>query len=150
MAIEIGPGISIGGGISFIPGGGGGLSPITGSFQVGQNVFASEIHGAAENPAPGMGNFNSITPSGIMNYLAYDSIANQTYFFLNRGTFGSYTVANTTINGSSLVNVNVGGTAQNLNIGDTGGNLTGVTISGDTFNLPARNGQTLVLTVTVL
>src|SRR5512137_228253 len=104
MAIVIGSGISIGGGISVdapAAGGGGGSHMVTGTFNFGYTGMGNRWGTAYGS--------TSLVPNDIVNSIEYNVDSNFTAFYLYSGTFGSYTINGTGVNGNSTLSVTIDG-----------------------------------------
>jgi len=156
MAITIGSGIQIGGGISFDVGtgggggggGGGGPVTITGTFEVGQFFFDANFVGAQyPSPAPGLGYLSDQTPGGILNQIVKLS-DNTTIVGFNEGTYGSATVSSGTINGLTNISVTIDGITQTSTL-EYNGQTRAVPWPSDVFSLATKVGQTLSFTINI-
>ena len=146
MALNIGPGISIGGGISFGSEAGGGGGFVSGNMTVGNGTG-----GTANEYGWKQGNYGSVTfpdfPTGPSVTINYDSsVANRTLIQLFDGTYGATIVNGTlgTVDAETSATVTIDGIVQ------TGTWFAGVTyvqleFVGDVFSLQSKNGQTLAV-----
>ena len=136
MAITIGSGIEIGGGISFgSEGGGGGI--ITGTITVGDGGGQQGY-----NSGGGIGSAN-LTPAGAVTAIAYNGSSTQ--IALPGGTYGDVTtVFGTSINGSSTFTLTVDGIAQPAAM-----SFMGISLPGDPYGLASKVGQTLTVSLAI-
>ena len=156
MAITIGSGIQIGGGISFGVdtggggggGGGGGPVTITGTFEVGEFLFNNTFIGAIyPSPPPGLGLLTDQTPFGILNQITKQS-DNTTIVGFNEGTYGSATVNLGNINGLTNVSITIDGITQTRTL-EYNGQTRAVPWPSDVFSLATKVGQTLSFTINI-
>ena len=136
MAIEIGSGISIGGGISFESEAGGGAL-ITGTITVATNGsqwgynFGTPLGSA------------SLSPAGAVT--AIDFNGSSTQIALPGGTYGAVTIVfGTSINGSATFTLTVDGIAQQATM-----SVMGISVAGDPYGLASKVGQTLSVSLVI-
>ena len=140
MAITIGSGIEIGGGISFVSeGGGGGGALITGTITVGDGDGGGQ---QGYNSAAGIGSAN-LTPAGAVTAIAYNGSSTQ--IALPSGTYGNVTIVfGTSINGSSTFTLTVDGIAQQAAM-----SFMGISVAGDPYGLASKVSQTLTVSLAI-
>ena len=152
MAIEIGSGISIGGGISF----GSEAAPapppgdITGTITVGNTVELGGRYGYQPVFAFGPYGSATTTPASIIGSFFYSQADDVTVLLFNGGTYGSIVVDGLDgfIVGVNSLSVYVGGATQTLVYGAAEAGT--YSIAGDLFSFVTNNGQTLSLSMTLL
>ena len=137
MALTIGTGITIGGGISFaIEAGGGAL--ITGTITVATN--GSGQYGYNSGTPLGSA---SLSPAGAVT--AIDFNGSSTQIALPGGTYGDVTtVFGTSINGSATFTLKVDGIAQQASM-----SVMGISVAGDPYGLASKVGQTLSVSLVI-
>lgn len=148
MALEIGGGITLGGGISLTVesgGGGGSSTEITGTATI-LNAFGP-YYGAAYPDSPPSGQLTSTANcmSGIQK-----GPSNFVLFF-NIGTFGPFTINTSGINGNPNISFTFNGVTATPDSGPANPPpYISWTFNGDPFNTLSIVGQTLPFTVTLL
>lgn len=149
--MEIGAGITIGGGITLeVPsggGGGGGGGDITGTMTVGFNDTLGNRYGY-QGGFPGPYGSTSTTPSSIIS--SFYTTTSFTAIRFAGGTYGSITVDGMTglIDGHSSLSIDVDGTTVTLATGGPAGG--GYSVSNDVFSLASKNGTTVNIAITLL
>jgi hypothetical protein len=157
MAINIGGGIFIGGGVGFGigpssgGGGGGGTPDITGTLTIGYNGIAGYGYDPGFPPMfiPGWGSRTS-TPSGIIAGFLYNTGNSATQIKFAPGTYaganGALVVSDVShINGATSYTVKIGSITQTLT-----STANFVEIAGDPFNLAGQNGTTVNFEITLI
>ena len=134
MAIEIGGGITIGGGISVV------ATPpaaamISGTMTMGYSGMGNEW-------AANRGSF-SFTPSGIFNDMSYIVGGDITKVYLIVGTVGLYTISGTGINGNPTLSVTIDGVTQTTSDLFDGGAAIVWNFTGNPFGLDNSNPHTV-------
>lgn len=149
MALEIGGGITIGGGISVaVPSGGGGAADVTGNATIALSGVTSN-YGSANDSSGGYGLLTA-TPAAL-KYLILDVAGNNTWILFIQGTAGSLTTTTTAVNGHTVISA----TCNGVTASSTGSpfNLGGLylrfTFTGDPFGLAAAVGTTLPYSITL-
>jgi hypothetical protein len=152
MALEIGTGITIGGGISLVPEAAPAPPPgdITGTITVGNTGELGGRYGY--QPVFAFGPYGSATtiPASIIGSFYYRVNNDTTNLLFNGGTYGNIVVDGLDgfIVGVNSLSVYVGGATETLVLGGaTAGNYS---IVGDPFGLVTNDGQTLSLSMTLL
>jgi len=147
--MEIGAGITIGGGITLAAsagGGGGGGADVTGSAEI---LSAVGNYGAAKGNVGGYGTLTA-TPDAIQ-FFQYNTSFSTTFMMFIEGTTGGLTVSTTDINGHTAVSV----TCNGATVTSSGSpvNMGGVYLrfefTGDPFGIVAATGSTLPFSVTL-
>ena len=146
----IGGGISIQGGVSFqqevaaAP-----AADFTATITVGgPDPGSSYGYGATVGGGTKVGSISNESPAGVLSGAAGFIMANQyvTNIQFNQGTFGSLTIGYGNINGHTSLSVTVGGITQTFTF-DIMGQLH---TTSDVFNIQARLGQSLPVSITLL
>ena len=136
MAIEIGSGITIGGGISIASEAGGGAL-ITGTITVATNGSQWGY-----NSGTPLGSA-SLSPAGAVTAIDFNGASTQ--IALPGGTYGNVTtVFGTSINGSSTFTLTVDGIAQQASM-----SIMGISVAGDPYGLASKVGQTLSVSLVI-
>ena len=139
MALEIGGGISIGGGITIVPEAGGGGALITGTITVDGPGGGGQY---GYNSGTPLGSA-SLAPAGALTAIAYNGASTQ--IALPGGTYGNVTtVFGTSINGSSTFTLTVDGIAQQASM-----SVMGISVAGDPYGLASKVGQTLSVSLVI-
>jgi hypothetical protein len=137
--IQIGSGITIGGGIGIgigSGGGGGGGALITGTITVGTDGSQFGYNNGFVGSA-------SLSPSGVVAAVSFNGAVTQ--FGLYSGTNGGITVVGgVSINGSSTFTITVDGIAQQVVL-----SIMGTFVPGDPFGLSGKIGQTLSVSIVI-
>ena len=137
MAIEIGGGITIGGGISVVEEAGGGGALITGTITVGDGGGQQGY-----NSGGGIGSAN-LSPAGAVTAIAYNGSSTQ--IALASGTYGNVTIVfGSNINGSPTFTLTVDGIAQPAAM-----SVMGISLAGDPHGLASKVGQTLTVSLAI-
>lgn len=151
MALAIGGGITIGGGVSVVEEVAVATPDITGTLTIGSGGAGYGYDpGVPFQYIPGFGSRTS-NPSGIIRSFLYNTNNLATQIMFQAGTYtganGSLNVTDTkTINGASSYLVKIGSITQTL----TAGASVFVEIAGDPFNIQAQNGSTVSFEITLL
>ena len=147
----IGSGISIQGGVSFqqevVPAGP--AADYTATIVVGgPDPGSSYGYGTTVGGGTKVGSISNESPAGVLSGAAGFIMANQyvTNIQFNQGTFGSLTIGYGNINGHTSLSVTVGGITQTFTF-DIMGQLH---TNSDVFNIQARLGQSLPVSITLL
>jgi hypothetical protein len=152
MALIIGGGISIGGGVTIAPETAPSPPPgdITGTITVGNTVELGGRYGYQQVFAFGPYGSATTIPASILGQFYYRANNDTTNMLFNGGTYGSIVVDGLDgfIVGVNSLSVYVGGATETLVLG---GAVAGTySIAGDPFGLVTNDGQTLSLSMTLL
>ena len=148
--MEIGAGITIGGGITLeVPsgGGGGGTPDVSGNATIALSGVTSN-YGSADDSSGGYGVLTA-TPAAI-KYLIYSVTGSETWLMFKQGTFGGLTINTTDVNGHTSTNMTCNGaTASSTGAPGSVGPYLRFVFTGDPFGLASADGTTLPYSVTL-
>jgi hypothetical protein len=137
MALEIGGGIIIGGGITVAPEAAV-VSMVTGTFSLvytpmGNRWYSNTFAGATL----------SLTPNTIVNGIEYAVTSDYTIFNLFAGTFGSYTIDSSGVNGNPTLSVTIDGITQTASVPVDLGGIIQWLFFGNPFSIDNGNLHTI-------
>lgn len=156
--MEIGAGITIGGGITLQVesgggGGGGGGAFVTGTLTVGSDTVVSppqEYYGYGTAPGGTFGSYSS-TPSSMFRTIMYLYMGafKQTLISFEPGTYGSTVISATQIDSKTNIDITIDGVTLSTTLQAGMDNPLAVDSSVDYFGLAGKIGQTLNFTMTM-
>lgn len=159
MALEIGGGITLGGGISLTVesgGGGGGGGGNLGSVTVTTSSYndgmsTGTLYGASAMTGTMIDPFGTLTGAALRIYY-FSPYGGSTQLFFTDGTYSGFTVVNGAINGDTTNSqtFTIGGVSATLIVQSSGPSSYRYFAAGtDSFNLQSKVGQTLAIDVTI-